>query len=271
MANFATASECFESGNLAAAIEAALAEVKESPSDTGRRGLLAELLCFNGAWERADKQIDTIGHQEPEAIAALSQIRQLIRAEVSRDECFGQGKGHRRVIADPAEPLRLHIEALVAIRDGDLAQAAELLAKAEETRQPVTGTSGESRFEDFRDVDDVTASFFEVLATNGSYFWIPIDRVVSIEFHPPKRPRDLLWRKCDMTVRDGPDGEVCIPTTYPGTRDASDDQLTLGRATDWVGGDGEPARGRGQRTFLVGDEPVPIMQLTTLEFDTSDS
>ncbi len=172
-------------------------------------------------------------------------------------------------MGEPVETIRLHLEALVAIREHDLEQAAVLLRQAEDARPTASGTCGGKPFADFRDVDDVTASFFEVLATNGSYFWIPIDRVVSVEFHAPQRPRDLLWRKCEMTVRDGPDGEVCIPATYPETSAAQDNQLSLGRATDWSGGDEEaPARGRGQRIFLVDDEPIPIMQLTTLEFGT---
>jgi type VI secretion system protein ImpE len=64
-----------------------------------------------------------------------------------------------------------------------------------------------------------------------------------------------------MVVRGGPDGEVFLPALYAGSHKEGDDRVRLGRATDWSGGDGAPVRGKGQRTFLVGDESIPIMDL----------
>jgi type VI secretion system protein ImpE len=70
-----------------------------------------------------------------------------------------------------------------------------------------------------------------------------------------------------MSVEDGPQGDVYLPAVYYAPAgDAADDQLRLGRGSDWLGGDGAPMRGRGQRMFLVGDEAIPIMQLESLEF-----
>ncbi len=259
-----TASEHFQAGRLQDAVDAALADVKKNPNDTDRRGLLAELLCFVGDWERADKQVDTIGHQDPKAIVGLSLIRQLIRAEVSRKECFESGRPPE-LLAEAPPSLRHSLEALAALREGDSASAAALLAEAEKLRIAVAGQSGEQKFDDFRDLDDLTAGVFEVLTSTGKYFWIPIERVQTVEFHPPKRPRDLLWRQCEMVVEDGPHGDVYLPTVYFASA-GGEDQLRLGRGTDWTGGDGEPMRGHGQRMFLMGDEAVPIMQLESIEF-----
>ena len=44
------------------------------------------------------------------------------------------------------------------------------------------------------------------------------------------------------------------------------DSARLGRITDWVGGDGSPVRGIGQRSFLLGDESVGILELGRVEF-----
>jgi type VI secretion system protein ImpE len=107
---------------------------------------------------------------------------------------------------------------------------------------------------------------FEVLTSNGKYYWIPVDRVESIEFRPPQRPRDLLWRRARMIVHDGPDGEVYLPALYAGSHAAAEDGLRLGRATDWAGGQGRPVRGSGQRTFLVGDEAKTLMEIQVLTF-----
>jgi len=69
-----------------------------------------------------------------------------------------------------------------------------------------------------------------------------------------------------MTVEDGPYGDVFLPTVYSAPQDQSDDQLRLGRGTKFVEGDGQPTRGLGQRTFLVGDDALPIMQIESIDF-----
>ena len=71
-----------------------------------------------------------------------------------------------------------------------------------------------------------------------------------------------------MIVRNGPDGEVFFPVLYPNTNAAIDENIRLGRVTEWQGGeDGTPVRGIGQRTFLVGEEAFPIMEMNTVTFD----
>jgi type VI secretion system protein ImpE len=46
-------------------------------------------------------------------------------------------------------------------------------------------------------------------------------------------------------------------------------QCQLGRMTNWLGGDGEPMRGVGQRTFLIDDEARGIMEITSITFTAS--
>ena len=54
------ATKHFQAGRLSEAVTAALAEVKARPGDTARRLFLAELLCFAGELERADRQLDVV-------------------------------------------------------------------------------------------------------------------------------------------------------------------------------------------------------------------
>jgi type VI secretion system protein ImpE len=255
-----TPSELYQAGQLTAAINAGLADVKKHPTDTARRGLLCELLCFAGAWERADKQLDTIGQQEPLAIPRISLFRQLIRAELARQQFFAEGR-LPEFLGEPTPVLRLHLQASIALRENKPAEAAALLTQAEEQRLPPRGECDGQAFEDFRDLDDFSASFFEVLTSTGKYYWIPIEAVEVAEFRPPERPHDLLWRRTHMVVTDGPDGEVFLPTIYPLTFASGDDQLRLGRGTDWRGQEGEPVRGVGLRMFLVGDQEKTILEL----------
>jgi type VI secretion system protein ImpE len=83
-------------------------------------------------------------------------------------------------------------------------------------------------------------------------------------FHPPKRPRDLAWRRATMSVRDGPDGEVYLPAIYDSPQSLSD-SYRLGHATDWSGEE-MPMCGIGQRVFLAGDDAHGILELAELRF-----
>ena len=116
-----------------------------------------------------------------------------------------------------------------------------------------------------RDADDLLAGSFEVLTSTGKYFWIPTERVISAEFHPPKRPRDLIYRRVSMTVSDGPDGDVYIPVVYSGGDDVNE-MLRLGRETEWLQAEGGPMRGVGQRVFLLGEDDSAIMELGEIRF-----
>jgi type VI secretion system protein ImpE len=181
---------------------------------------------------------------------------------MARRQLFRDGRVPE-FLSDPTEAQRLQLAALVALRAGDVAEASRQAEAAEAARPRTPGTHNGKPFDDLRDVDDLLAGSFEVLTTTGKYFWIPTERVISAEFHAPKRPRDLLWRRCSMSVAEGPDGEVYLPAIYA-PEDPMTDLLRLGRETDWRQADGGPVRGAGQRVFLLGEDDVAIMDLGTL-------
>lgn len=264
-----TAGALFRAGKLDPAIAAANAAVRSRPADPAARLLLAELLLFTGNLERADVILDAAAQLDPKAAVAIAEFRQLLRAETARRQCAREGR-LPEFLGEPTAVLRAALLAALALRKGEDAEAARHIAEAEALRPPVAGVlarpEGEQRFDDFRDADDLHAGFFEVLTTTGKYFWIPTERVAEIAFHPPRRPRDLAWRRATMTVRDGPDGEVYLPALYDCDGPEVADELRLGRATDWIGAEGEPVRGIGQRIFLIGEEAHGIMDLATLRF-----
>jgi type VI secretion system protein ImpE len=259
----------FQAGKLADALAAAGAAVKRAPTDLSARILLAELLAFSGNAERADVILDAASDIDPSAAIAVAEFRQLLRAEVARRQLFRDGRVPE-FIGEPTAAQRHALAALVALRAGDAATAAEEAKAAEAARPHVAGTHNGEAFEDLRDADDLLAASFEVLTTTGKYFWIPVERVVSVTFHPPKRPRDLLWRRASMSVRSGPDGDVYMPAIYASPEGAADDSLLLGRSTDWTGPDSGPVRGLGQRTFLVGEEAATVMELHELALGAAD-
>jgi len=264
------AKEFFETGRLDDAVAAAGDDVKKHPNDAVPRIFLAELLCFAGNLDRADLQLDALGHQDPQATMQISMFRQLVRAEQARRQFYEEGR-LPDFLDEPAGYLKCHLEASIRLREGHPAEAVELLEEAQRQRPVVSGTCGDKVFEGIRDMDDLTASFFEVLTSTGKYYWIPMERVDVIEFRAPEQPRDLLWRRARMVVRGGPDGEVFLPALYANSHTEEDDRMRLGRFTDWRGGDGTPVQGIGQRMLLIGEDARSIMELEELTVTADDS
>jgi type VI secretion system protein ImpE len=252
-------------GKLNEAIEAATDYVRNAPTDTGGREILAELFCIRGDLERADKQCETIMLQQPGTAMRSSLLRQLIRAETTRRECWQQGR-IPEFIGEPDETCQATLKALIAMRSGLPHEAVETLAELEAQLPERVGTCNEKEFSGFRDLDDTCLGIVEVLTSTGKYFWIPTSRISSIDFEAVVRPRDWVWRQCQMSVDDGPDGVVYIPAIYVHTNADSTTEERLGRATSWIENDGEPVRGVGQRSYLVGEEEFGIMEIQSLKF-----
>lgn len=259
------AKEFLEAGQLTNAVDAAIKDVKANPADVAKRSFLSELACFTDNLERADKQLDVLETQDPKSAIGVSLFRQLIRGEQARREFYSEGRVPG-FLDQPTEAQKLGLQASIEIREGRLEDASKLLSQAEEARPKLQGTCDGEPFDDFRDLDDLLLSSIEVLTSTGKYFWIPIERIESMEFNPPQFPRDLLWARVHVVVSDGPDGEVYLPTLYAESYLDEDDRVRLGRVTDWRGEEGQPVRGFGQRTFLVGEEAKPILELKTIEF-----
>ncbi len=259
------ANEQFQSGNLTAAVEAAIEDVKNAPADIAARRFLIELLCFAGDFERADKHLDTVSTLQPETAVPAMQFRQIIRAAQARFDFFDSGAAPHFITA-PGDAAEMLLKASIAYREGNAAEAFQLCTDADETRIPNSGEMNGQPFNQFRDLDDQTSVIFEVFCGDGKYYWLPLDEIRSIEFAAPKTPRDLLWREVNIELHDGPDVQGVTPAIYPASRDG-DEQTKLGRSTDWLGEEGEVVRGAGQKMYLVGEEDLPIMHLEKITFD----
>lgn len=261
------AGRLFREGNLGDALTAATAAVRKAPTDIGARVLMAELLTFSGNIERADVVLDACADLDPTAAVVVAEFRQLLRGETARRQLFSDGRVPE-FLGEPNAAQRLSLAAIVALRNGDAPEAAKLAGQAEEVRIHAAGTHKGTPFDDMRDADDLLGCCLEVITTTGKYFWIPPERVILLEFHPPRRPRDLFWRRATMQVADGPDGEVYVPVIYPPIATAeTTDALRLGRASDWHQVDkGGPTRGIGAATILVGEDAHTWLEMDRIDF-----
>ncbi len=59
-------------------------------------------------------------------------------------------------------------------------------------------------------------------------------------------------------------GNVFVPALYAGSHEHPEDQVKLGRMTDWKSSAGGPVLGAGLRTFLVDDNPVSLLECREL-------
>jgi type VI secretion system protein ImpE len=231
-----TAGQLFQAGKLDQAVQALGAELRDNPGDVQRRTFLFELLCFAGAYDRAEKQLDVLAQGGKDAQLGALLYSGALHAERTRTEFF-QKREYPKPAGEPAAPL--------------------------------TGTLNGQPFESFEDADPRIGARLEVFAA-GQYLWLPLEHIASIEMEAPKRLRDLLWSPA--LVRTGPAfkgrelGEVLIPALTPLSFLNADDAVRLGRLTVWQEIEDGGAAPSGQKTFLVDDEEFAFLELRQLEF-----
>jgi len=230
-----TAGQLFQAGKLDQAIQALGGELRDNPGDVQRRTFLFELLCFAGAYDRAEKHLELLAQAGKDAqlgallyIGALSGAR--MRAEMFEKRTYPVSAG------DP---------------------------------EAISGELNGKPFTSFVDGDPRMGAKLEVFAA-GQYMWLPLEHIASIEMQPPKRLRDLLW--APAIVRTGPGfkdrelGEVLVPVTTPLSHKHSDDDVRLGRMTVWEEAEEGVVAPAGQKMFLVDDEEFPVLEIRRIDF-----
>ena len=228
------AKELFQTGKLNEAVQALGAEVRDNPIDARRRTFLFELLCFQGEYDRAEKHLHVLAGGSPDAQMGAVLYFSALHAERVRHDLFAK-KDYPSVPASGGGR---------------------------------GGTLNGKAFESFEDADPRVGPRLELFAA-GAYLWIPLEHVESIEIQAPKRLRDTLW--APALVRTGPAfrgtelGEVLLPVLAPFSSKHADDNVRLGRTTEWQEADGMTVP-FGQRIFSVDGEDVPLLEIRKIEF-----
>lgn len=236
-----TARELYQAGKLKEAIAALNVEVRDNPGDVRRRTFLFELLAFAGEFDRAEKQLGVLAGGSGEAQLGTVVYRACLHAEKTRRDLF----------------TKKDFPAASAPGDAEC-----------------NGTLNGQPFSVFADADPTIGPRLEAFAA-GAYIWIPLKHIDSIECEPPKRVRDLLW--IPAIVKTGPAfkmmelGEVLLPALTWDACSSDDDQVRLGRVTNWVEEENGDVKPIGQKMFLVDGEDVPILELRKLEFSRPEA
>ena len=258
------AGDLFKAGRLQAALQAQTAEVKSQPQDQAQRFFLFELLAFNGNFDRARRQIDAVQFNELELDATVANYRRLLDAEQARRDLFERGL-RPQLLGPSPEHLELRLSGLECLREDHPAEAARLLKQAAENTAPLRGELNGRPFTILLDADELFGTIVEVMSGTGAYFWLPLEQITSLTVEAPQSPRDLLWAPAHLELASGAEGDVFLPALYPYSWEHADENVRLGRATDWVQNDDSPVLGRGLRTYLVDDDALTLLQWQELQ------
>ncbi|WP_165230990.1 type VI secretion system accessory protein TagJ [Aquisphaera insulae] len=250
------AGELYRAGKLSEAIEAQVADVKAHPLDQSKRLFLFELLLFSGELDRARRQAESLHFADPDLERAAANYRRLVDSEQARRDVFEKGTSPA-FFGPPSDHLKLRLEAVGCLRGGKIREAGELLARADEATPPVSGSLNDQPFQVLRDADDLFGGILEVMA-QGRYFWAGLEQVRVAAMNPPSFPRDLLYIPARLEL-ESESGEVFLPALYPGSASHADDQVRLGRLTDWKTLEGDVTLGVGLHTYLRDDDATTLL------------
>jgi len=259
-----TAEKLLEAGHLSAAVEQLNQEVRSRPSDIQRRTFLFELLCFTGDGQRAERQLDVLGHQSATAEIGVQVYRHILIAEQARQRLFSEGV-HPNFLFPPPSYVHLHLEALHHLCNHQPAEAVVLLDESQRSQPLLKGSLAGQPFAEWRDGDDLLAPFLEVIV-HDKYVWLPFEQIKDLHITPPKRLRDLLWVPATLEAHSGPVGEVFLPVLYPDSHRHADERVKLGRMTDWIDMGEGVTLGAGQHLFFIDGQDRGILEVRDIEF-----
>jgi type VI secretion system protein ImpE len=262
-----SAVELVRAGKLEEALKRLQQEVRENPADAKLRVFLFQLLSVSGNWDRAMTQLNVAGELDAGTLAMVQTYREALQCEALRQEIFA-GKRSPVVFGDPEPWVAQLVEALRLGAEGDHANATRIREEAFAAAPAVGGSINGARFEWIGDADTRLGPLLEALV-NGRYYWIPFHRIKSIRVEEPADLRDNVWMPVHLTWTNGGETVGFIPTRYAGTTETADGALLLARKTEWAQPSAGAYWGLGQRMLTTDQDDCPLMDIRTIEFDTT--
>lgn len=251
-------------GDLDMALESAARLVRGSPADAGLRIGLFQLLAATGQWQRAGDQLQLAGRFDASWLPLAQAYARVVSAESERTQVMA---GRMMPLMLGQVPRWLHdlLQALQHDQLGELVQAVQRRQLALAQADAVGGSIDGARFDWLSDADPRFGPCLEVVLESG-YAWVALSQLRRVRFDAPGALRDLLWQQVELTWRDGGVAHGVVPCRYPGSEHRDEPAVRLGRRTYWEG-EGEAARGVGQRMLASSLGEHPLLEVRLIEFD----
>lgn len=241
--------EMLQQGQLTQAIVTLENVLKDDPMNVDCRSSLIELLCIKGDLDRADKQLNLMVQKHPEFIVGATNLRQLIRAAQARKD-FSEGKN----VPELFNTVNNHSEALlklnIEIHNGDNNSITLSADKLEKVRPKIISKLNGNELQELRDLDDTLGGFIEIFGTDGKFYLAELSEIEFIHFKPVNSIIEQVWRRVDLSIKNGPSGEAHLPITYV---NSGTDAEKLGRETVWKDITENTVIGLGQKMWLAND------------------
>ena len=262
------AKELIKAGRLKEARSQLIEAVKTSPADSSNRTLLFQVLLFCGEWEKARGHLDILASQSIEQEAAAQIYHNLIQAEIER---LGFFKNDIQPSFLPQSPpyAEIYQRAIRNIAEKKFEAAGEVFAQIESDRPNISGTLNGKPFSGFRETDTRLLYFLEAFV-HERYVLLPYESLRELTVSAPQTLFDLLWAPAQITTWEGLALNCFLPVIYNESFLHEDDQMKLGRSTDWVALGGGFFKGVGQHVFEIGNDEVALLEIREVIFNPSD-
>ena len=231
------AQQLFKAGKLSEAISALTSHLRDNPADQKNRTFLFELLCFNGEYDRAEKQLNILEEEgSKDSFLGTILYKAALHAERLRNEMFEKKTYPKHVVNGGSTN--------------------------------VSGKLNGKEFKTLSDADPRIGDKLELFA-GGDYLWISFHDVAMIRLEAPKNLRDLLWAPAKLltgpTFRSRDLGEIMLPAVSPLSWQADEEEVRLGRVAEWFEDESGEIAPYGFKNLLVDGEEFPLLEVRELE------
>jgi type VI secretion system protein ImpE len=243
-------------------------QVKKSPADTRARSLLFQVMLLCGEWEKARRQLEIAGTQSASPDMNMPVYQNLIQAELER-AAVAKMEQQPTFFPDVPEYSDPFFEALDLLKEKRPEDAAKLFAAIDDSLPEIGGTINGEPFAGFKETDSTLTYFIEAIEYER-YLWVPITNIRELVVSKPRTLLDLIWAKGRITTWEGLTMGCFLPVLYPNSFESNDDNIRLGRLTDWQSLGGGFTRAVGQHVYQVGEADKSLLELGEVVFKLAD-